>query len=185
MHDSVEVQTVSWSLEGIGVAMVQIVPFAPEHASGVVSLILPIQQMEFGIPIELADQPDLLDIPGFYRKGNGNFWVAVDGQGVVGSVALLDIGNHQAALRKMFVAASHRGREHRVAKRLLDTLVQWSRAHDVRELFLGTTAKFLAAHRFYEKSGFREVSRGGLPRSFPVMSVDTRFYGMAIAQDPA
>lgn len=185
MHASVEVQTVSGSVEGIEVAMVQIVPFAPEHASGVVSLILPIQQVEFGIPIALEDQPDLVDIPSFYRKGNGNFWVAVDGHAVVGSVALLDIGNHQAALRKMFVAASHRGREHRVAKRLLDTLIQWARAHDVRELFLGTTAKFLAAHRFYEKSGFRDVGRGELPLSFPVMSVDTRFYRMAIPQNSA
>lgn len=165
--------------------MVQIVPFASEHASGVVSLILPIQQAEFEIPITLDAQPDLRDIPGFYQKGAGNFWVALEGQAVVGSVALLDIGHHQAALRKMFVAASHRGPEHGVARRLLDTLVQWSRAQGVKEVFLGTTARFLAAHRFYEKSGFREVSRSELPPSFPVMVVDTKFYGMAIPQGAA
>lgn len=159
--------------------MVQIVPFASAHASGVVSLILPIQQSEFEIPITLDGQPDLHDIPGFYQKGAGNFWVALEGETVVGTVALLDIGNHQAALRKMFVAASHRGREHGVATRLLETLVQWCRTQGVKDVFLGTTAKFLAAHRFYERSGFREVSRDELPQSFPVMAVDTKFYCMA------
>jgi GNAT superfamily N-acetyltransferase len=157
-------------------APIEIVPFSPVHAAGVVAVILPIQQSEFEIPITLEEQPDLRDIPGFYQRGNGNFWVALDGESVVGTVALLDIGNGQAALRKMFVSASHRGGERAVAKRLLETLLAWCRARGVREVVLGTTAKFLAAHRFYEKSGFREIAREALPESFPVMAVDTKFY---------
>jgi len=76
--------------------MIDITPFRPQHAEGVVSVILPIQQAEFEIPITLEAQPDLPDIPGFYQQGKGNFWVAFDGLEVVGSVALLDIGNGQA-----------------------------------------------------------------------------------------
>jgi predicted N-acetyltransferase YhbS len=45
---------------------------------------------------------------------------------------------------------------------------------------LGTTAKFLAAHRFYEKNGFREIAQTELPASFPVMTVDTKFYRRAL-----
>ena len=156
--------------------MISISPFRPEHADGVVAVILPIQQTEFEIPITLDGQPDLKDIPGFYQRECGNFWVAMDNQEIVGTVALLDIGNGQAALRKMFVKATHRGREHSIAKRLLDTLLAWCRAHGVSEIFLGTTARFLAAHRFYEKNGFGEIPRDALPPSFPVMVVDTRFY---------
>ena len=156
--------------------MVEVVPFAPEHAGGVVAVILPIQQREFEIPITLDEQPDLRDIPAFYRRGSGNFWVAIDGGTVVGTVGLLDIGNGQAALRKMFVSATHRGPAHGVAKRLLDALLAWCRAHALREIHLGTTAKFLAAHRFYEKNGFREIARAELPERFPVMVVDTKFY---------
>ena len=160
--------------------MIEITPFVPQHADGVVGVILPIQQAEFAIPITLDAQPDLRDIPGFYQQGNGNFWVALDRQNVVGTVALLDIGNRQAALRKMFVKATHRGPEHGVARRLLDTLLVWCKARGVREVYLGTTAKFLAAHRFYEKSGFREIARAELPASFPVMVVDTKFYCRAL-----
>lgn len=156
--------------------MLSIIPFSSRYASGVVEVILPIQRSEFGIPITLAAQPDLQDIPGFYQRGKGNFWVALDDQAVVGTVALLDIGNDQAALRKMFVKATHRGRQQDVAKQLLDTLLTWCRTQGVLEIYLGTTAKFLAAHRFYEKHGFGEFMRDALPTNFPVMAVDTRFY---------
>lgn len=163
--------------------MIRIVPFSPEHAEGVVSVILPIQQTEFSIPITLDVQPDLRDIPGFYQCGDGNFWVAVDAGTVVGTLALLDIGNHQAALRKMFIASSYRGPEHGVARKLLQTLLVWCRAQGVREIFLGTTAKFLAAHRFYEKNGFCEVAGETLPKSFPVMAVDSKFYRLSLERN--
>lgn len=163
-----------------------IVPFAPSHAAGVVDVILPIQQAEFGIPITLADQPDLLDIAGFYQQGRGGFWVALDEGTVVGTIALLDIGLHDGghgdgALRKMFVAANHRGKEYGTAARLLDTLLAHAHTMGMRRIWLGTTDKFLAAHRFYEKHGFEQVARQDLPAAFPVMAVDTRFYARGAA----
>jgi N-acetylglutamate synthase-like GNAT family acetyltransferase len=160
--------------------VINILPFSPQHTEGVVSVILPIQQSEFGSPITLDAQPDLRDISGFYQQGNGNFWVALDDRDVVGTVALLDIGNERAALRKMFVTATHRGPEQSVARRLLETLIAWCQARGVREVYLGTTAKFLAAHRFYEKNGFREIAQTELPASFPIMTVDTKFYSRAL-----
>lgn len=155
-------------------------PYQADDAAGVVDTILPIQQQEFGIAIALADQPDLQDIPGFYRRGAGEFWVAgADGQ-VVGTIALLDLGEGRAALRKMFVAAAWRGREHGVAAALLQGLLDHCRAHALHTVLLGTTDKFLAAHRFYEKHGFVPVARTELPATFPVMAVDTRFYRLAL-----
>jgi N-acetylglutamate synthase-like GNAT family acetyltransferase len=155
---------------------ITITPFTSQHAAGVWDVILPIQQHEFDIPITAAEQPDLNDIPGFYQKGSGNFWVALDGQRVVGTIALLDIGDQQGALRKMFVQRDYRGAAHGTAKRLLDTLLAWSQAHDFRTVYLGTTEKFLAAHRFYEKNGFTEIASATLPAAFPTMKVDNKFY---------
>jgi len=160
--------------------MIEIVPFEPRHAEGVIAVILPIQQSEFEIPISLEAQPDLRDIPGFYQRGAGNFWVATDDGEVVGTIALLDIGERRGALRKMFLRATHRGAERGIAQRLLDTLLEWSQAHRLREVLLGTTAKFLAAHRFYEKNGFAAIAPSELPPSFPIMAVDTKFYRRAL-----
>ena len=156
--------------------MIEIVPFSGQHLSGIVDLILTIQKSEFGIPITLDDQPDLLDIPRYYQKTNGNFWVALHGPEIIGTIALLDIGNGQGALRKMFVKKQFRGSAHGVAHCLLQVLFEWCRLHNVHEIYLGTTPAFMAAHRFYEKNGFLEIKLTELPVSFPVMSVDTKFY---------
>ena len=160
--------------------MIQIVPFSSQHVEGVGALIVGIQRDEFQIPITLEDQPDLLDIPNFYQRGAGNFWVAISEGEVVGTVALLDLGNHQGALRKMFVHARYRGPGHGVSARLLETLLEWSRARGVKEVYLGTTEKFRAAHRFYERNGFQQIADNELPPSFPKMVVDTRFYCHAL-----
>src|SRR6478609_1078636 len=96
-----------------------ITAFADADREGVLNVILPIQQQEFGIPITEADQPDLTSIPEFYQSGTGGFWVARSDGEVVGTVGLKDIGSGQTALRKMFVAAAFRGREVGVAGKLL------------------------------------------------------------------
>lgn len=176
---------------------VTIRPWKTADQDGVVALISGIQRGEFSLPITPADQPDLMDIEGFYRRGAGEFWVAVakagaglegNGEavgGVIGCIALLDIGGGQGALRKMFVhkdwrGAPRGGSETGVAATLLCTLLQHAAAQGLGEIFLGTTTRFLAAHRFYEKHGFARVEKAGLPQSFPVMAVDSVFYRMGL-----
>jgi N-acetylglutamate synthase-like GNAT family acetyltransferase len=155
--------------------------FSNADQQGVLDVILPIQQREFGIPITAADQPDLMNIPEFYQSGTGGFWVARSNREVVGTVGLKDIGSGQTALRKMFVAAPFRGRELGVAGKLLDVLLAHARAKGVAEIFLGTTDKFLAAHRFYEKRNFMELPKAELPEAFPVMAVDSKFYLLRVS----
>ncbi|MCX8957853.1 GNAT family N-acetyltransferase [Erwinia psidii] len=159
---------------------VSLVRYQPRFQSGVVALILPIQNEEFSIDITAAQQPDLSDIAGFYQTGKGDFWLAVAGDNVVGCIGLKDIGNQQAALRKMFVAQDWRGREKGIANALLSILLEHAAHRQLHDIYLGTTSKFLAAHRFYEKNGFREVGRDTLPGSFPVMKVDSKFYRLAL-----
>lgn len=142
----------------------------------VINLILPIQQQEFSISISRDDQPDLAAIPQFYQQGLGNFWVAVDNEDIIGTVALIDIGNQEVALRKMFVSKEHRGTKQGAAARLLQTVFEWAAVRGIRAIYLGTTAKFLAAHRFYEKNGFTRIGPEDLPKTFPLMKVDTVFY---------
>ncbi|MCP4020543.1 MAG: GNAT family N-acetyltransferase [Desulfobacteraceae bacterium] len=155
---------------------IKIEPFSSSHGKGIIDLIVNIQQKEFHLPITAKDQPDLMDIKGFYQKGQGNFWAALDQDQVVGTIALLDIGNDQAALRKMFVNINYRGKEKNIANQLLKTLFQWAQSKGITEIYLGTTPKFLAAHRFYEKNRFDEITEQDLPQTFPVMKVDTKFY---------
>lgn len=159
---------------------IQVVPFQARHREGIASLVLPIQQSELNIPITLDAQPDLKDIAGTYQKDNGNFWVALDKERVVGTAALLDIGNQQGALRKMFVSRAHRGPTQGVSGALLDKLLGWCRERGLRQVFLGTSAKAPAAQRFYEKHGFKRIRREELPPRFPAMVLDDQFYARTL-----
>ena len=146
----------------------------------IIDLILEIQQKEFGISITKEDQPDLSDVKNFYQTGNGNFWMALCEGRLVGTISLKDIGNRQAALRKMFVRSAYRGSRHKTAQILLEHLLGWARERGLTDIYLGTTEKFLAAHRFYEKNHFDRTAPEQLPPNFPLMKVDTRFYHLAL-----
>ena len=152
---------------------------------GVLEVILPIQQEEFGIPITAADQSDLLAIADFYQTGTGGFWVAKADGRVVGTIGLKDIGDRKAALRKMFVATGYRGSPPGTASKLLTTALAAAENRGIATIFLGTTDKFVGAHRFYEKNGFAEIKRQELPETFPLMAVDTKFYAISLPRSDA
>ena len=70
-----------------------------------------------------------------------------------------------------------------VAHELLDHLVSTAAANGIAVVFLGTTERFHAAHRFYEKNGFKRIEVVDLPVAFPRMTVDTRFYRRDLQPD--
>lgn len=149
-----------------------------EYCEAVGKLIVGIQNGEFGIPITYDDQPDLKEIPHFYQKNKSNFWIALDRGALIGTIALIDVGNHNCLLRKMFVHKDYRGAEKAVGQALLDTLLAWCHEKDIHHIYLGTTDKFQAAQRFYEKNGFQNVAESELPEIDPRirMKVDNRYY---------
>lgn len=155
---------------------IKIKEYCEEYKDEIVNLILNIQQNEFNIPIKKEDQPDLSNVSKFYQKGIGNFWIALYNNQVVGTISLLDIGNNQGALRKMFVKAEYRGSGYSIARKLLNQLIYWCTDNKIEEIYLGTTDRFIAAHKFYEKNGFMKISKNDLPGTLPIMIVDTIFY---------
>ena len=165
--------------EYLGSSEVNIEIYTDINKKDVADLVLHIQNAEFGIPITLELQPDLNEIPAFYQINNGNFWIAKIDDKIIGTISLLDIGNCQAALRKMFVDKNYRGKEFGVGQKLLDTLIEWARHKGFTEIFLGTTEKFTRAQRFYEKNDFKEIGKQELPAAFPVMEVDIKFYRLS------
>jgi N-acetylglutamate synthase-like GNAT family acetyltransferase len=165
-----------------GFMELRIIPWTRGHEAGVIELILSIQRNEFHISITEADQPDLKQVEEFYMQGNGNFWIALCQNQVVGTIALLDIGNHQVALRKMFVHKDFRGSLHSLANKLLLTAIDWCMERNIQDIYLGTVEVLKAAHRFYEKNGFNRIEKTQLPSNFPVMGVDTLFYHLSISR---
>ena len=151
-----------------------------KYQQQVIDLILNIQQNEFNVPVTIKDQPDLLNIENFYCVKNGNFWVALEDDEVIGTIALIDIDNNQSCLRKMFVHKDFRGKEKGVGQLLLDALIDWCKEKNIKEVYLGTIDTMIAAHKFYIRNGFVEIDKSRLPGTFPVMKVDNKFFKLAV-----
>lgn len=160
--------------------MIIVQPYEEKFKDAIAELIINIQQNEFFVPITLNDQPDLQNIQNVYCKDGGNFWVAIEDELLAGTIALIDFGNNRAALRKMFVRKESRGKQKGTGQLLLNTLLQWCREKNIREIYLGTVEQLHAAKRFYERNGFEKVAKNDLPKDFPVMQVDTEFYRLKL-----
>lgn len=154
--------------------------YAKADEDAVIAHIVGIQQGEFAVPVTAADQPDLHAVAEVYQSGGGGFWVAELEGRIVGTIGLIGYGVNEGALRKMFVAAEARGREHGVAARLLALLLDHARAEGIVGVTLGTIERLHAARRFYEKNGFTLIAPEDLPEGFPRMAVDTHFYRLAL-----
>src|SRR5947208_15919846 len=92
-----------------------IVPFQPIHVDGFRALVSETLR-EFGFEPDPALDADLDGPSAAYTA----LWVAVDGDVVVGSVALRDLGDGAVELKRMYLRPDQRGRgrseERRVGK---------------------------------------------------------------------
>lgn len=156
-------------------------PIFNEYCQQIIDIILPIQQIEFNVPVTLEAQPDLLDIETNYHQGGGIFFGAFTGKELIGTIALINTGHNAGALRKMFVKKEYRGKELGVAQKLLEVLLQFCRDKQIADVYLGTVEMLKAAHRFYERNGFVLTDIKDFPPYFPRMVADNRFYHLHLS----
>jgi putative acetyltransferase len=138
-------------------ALLEIVPFEPQHAEGFAALVADTLQ-EFGFERDPVLDEDLDDPVAAYAA----VWVALDGGEVAGSVALRDLGGGGYQLKRMYLRSSLRRRG--VGKRLLATALDWARANNARVVTLDTAERMVAARRLYESVGFVQMPGGEVPR---------------------
>ena len=150
-----------------------------DHSQHAVGLILPIQQVEFGVPITIRDQPDLIDIDAYYTQPGGGFWGAFKDDELIGTIALINVGHAAGVIRKMFVKKEFRGKTLGVAQQLLESLLEYSRTKGLTDIYLGSVDPMKAAHRFYERNGFERIPPKDLPNYFPRMALDTIFFHLS------
>lgn len=136
--------------------MVDIVPFDSRHAEGFAALVVDTLR-EFGFEPDQVLDNDLRDPVATYAA----LWIATDGDAVVGSVALRDLGGHAYELKRMYLRSSHRDRG--LGKRLLATALDWARSNRAQVVRLDTAERMVAARHLYEAAGFVHVP-GEAPR---------------------
>jgi ribosomal protein S18 acetylase RimI-like enzyme len=110
-----------------------------------------------------AYTPQLADVAG--RASRSDLLVARDGAGrIVGSVALVlsgDFGevttsDEEAAFRMLVVDPAARGQG--IGELLVTTCLERARAAGKRRMVISTDPRMTAAHRLYERMGFRRLA---------------------------
>lgn len=158
-----------------------IVKYEDKYKEQTINLILSIQQCEFNIDIKIEDRPDLQDIKKFYLEpSNSNFWLALYNQNVIGTISISHIKGKKLALQNMYVHKDFRGLKYETASKLLKKTINFAKKRGIEEIYLGTATDFFAAQRFYERNGFAQIGKEYLPKKFPLMSIDNKFFELIL-----
>lgn len=105
-------------------------------------------------PAEASAYPasDLTDILTSYGKLGESFFVACDGEKVVGTVGIKREDDRVAFLRRLFVDPQYRGKK--IGKKLLERAIAFCQEVNYEELVFKTTSAMAGAIALCEKSGF-------------------------------
>ena len=106
------------------------------------------------------------------RWSEGPVWVALDGERVVGTVAVMATPTG-LYMRSMAVAPEARGRG--VGRALLEQVEGFARAHGQARVYLSTTPFLDEAIRLYQRAGFVRVGEGPKAlRGTPLFTMEKR-----------
>jgi putative acetyltransferase len=109
------------------------------------------EQFEAYIEWSLADEIDRID--DYYGDRNGGFWIAIDGEDVVGMFGLEQIGPDAMELRRMYVDPDQRRRG--IARTMLAHAEDQCRQRDCKRLDLSTSELQPEALALYRRAGYQ------------------------------
>jgi putative acetyltransferase len=135
--------------------MVLVRPVEKKDVEGVVELVRA-TLAEFGIVFGEGANTDtqLSHLPESYTFEGGAFFVAVQGDTVIGTAGVASLTDEPGVfeLRKMYLHPSTRGQG--LGQRLFDACLVHTKANRARRIVLDTTEKMTTAIAFYERNGF-------------------------------
>ena len=99
---------------------------------------------------------ELEALPGLYAPPGGALWIARDGVGAAGCVALRRLDADTGEMKRMYVREAYRGSG--LGRRLAVTLIEEARKKSYKRVVLDTLPKLASAIALYRDLGFRETA---------------------------
>ncbi|MFD2521730.1 GNAT family N-acetyltransferase [Emticicia soli] len=161
---------------------IEIKIFEEKYQQQVEDMVLSIQNGEFNLGLTAQRQPDLHNLKAFYNDKGNWLWTATNkNDEVVGTIGLEKLNDEQAVLRKMFIKKEYRGKTLGLATKLFEILIEEAKKQQFKEILLDTPLVTHAAHRFYERNGFEQISSDLVPDNYILpKGIDLKIYRLAL-----
>lgn len=131
----------------------RIIELTNEYKEKTIKLIIDVAIEEYGFH-EWRDEALSFENE-FYINNNGNCWIAIEQEEVVGTISLRKIDNNIGEVKNLYVHSKYR--KQKIAQLLLDKLIDFSVKNGYSKLQLDTYDKFESAINFYHKNGFERI----------------------------
>ncbi len=131
---------------------IKIIPFHPTHQKDI-DVMMDNISLEFEQPIRTPQSKKIINV---FELPNHQFWVATNGNQIIGTIGLQQLDDENIVLKSMFVDQMQRGLG--VSNLLLKTLEEWAAQNHFKRIYLGTMPQFSAGQRFYSKNGFEKCA---------------------------
>lgn len=139
---------------------IEIIEFDPKYQESVIDLVGELLVYTGAIPKNdlPIDDEDLMRISEVYG-GKSGFWLALDGDKLIGTVGIKEMGVEVVKLKRMFVLPQYHGGG--VGQKLLDYAIKQAKDRGFSKMILNTNEHMARAHHFYEKNGFVKNGQDG------------------------
>jgi putative acetyltransferase len=115
---------------------------------------------EFGIIDEAESDSDLESISTAFLPPRHRFFVALDGQRVIGGCGIRPLGGgdgHVAEIRKAYIVPEYRGKG--IGLRLLNSCIEAAQLFEFTALYVETKKNMGGAKRLYTEAGFAPLDQ--------------------------
>ena len=149
----------------------KIVGYNQAHADQVLQLLKETLGDEFGFEIGDNYGEDIVDIDGHYLDDGGGFWVALEGDEVIGCMGFEKTSEDRGCMKRFYIKKNYRRKG--VGLKLLEELVGFCKKNNIKEIYASTIAEMTGAANFYLKNGFERIDK--MPEEMP-RHIDTEFF---------
>ena len=128
--------------------------YSNQYQKLVKELVISIHE-EFGFSYDFKLDYDLEDLEKFYTNSGDVFFILLDNNKLVGTVAIRKIDKESAELKRMYLLKEYRGQGW--GSKLIDRAIEFCKEKGFKKIILDTNIKQVAAQKLYQKKGFEII----------------------------
>jgi len=102
-----------------------------------------------------TDDKYLIAPDDYFHSKDGEFWVVAERNEIVGTVAVIMLGETTAELKSLYVGKNFRNQG--LGENLTKLAVKFASLKGRSEIILWSDTRFIEAHKLYEKIGFKRL----------------------------